>query len=70
MSHGNTTAASAVKSLRIKALLDDIRKQGAAIRVPGDLEIKSDAERVVVSDAIIDLAEIVDIVIDTINQEL
>ena len=54
----------------VKALLDDIRKQGAAIRVPGDLEIKSDAERVVVSDAIIDLAEIVDIVIDTINQEL
>ena len=54
----------------VKALLDDIRKQGAAIRVPGDIEIKSDAEQGVVSDAIIDLAEIVDIVIDTINQEL
>lgn len=54
----------------VKALLEDIRKQGAAIRVPGDVEIKSDAEQVIVSDAIIDLAEIVDIVIDTINQEL
>ena len=42
----------------------------SANRVPGDIEIKSDAEQVVVSDAIIDLAEIVDIVIDTINQEL
>lgn len=54
----------------VKALLDDIRKQGTAIQVPGDIEIKSDTGRVAVSDAIIDLAEIVDIVIDTINQEL
>lgn len=54
----------------VNALLEDIRKQGAAIRAPGDIEIKSDAEQVVVSGAIIDLAEIVDIVIDTINQEL
>lgn len=54
----------------VNALLEDIRKQGAAIWAPGDIEIKSDAEQVVVSGAIIDLAEIVDIVIDTINQEL
>ena len=26
MSHGNTTAASAVKSLRVKALLDEVPK--------------------------------------------
>lgn len=54
----------------VKALLEDIRKQGDVIRAPGDIEIKLDAEQVVVSGAIIDLAEIVDIVIDTINQEL
>ena len=54
----------------VKALLEDIRKQGDVIRAPGAIEIKLDAEQVVVSGAIIDLAEIVDIVIDTINQEL
>lgn len=67
---GSRCVMNDIRHRCVKALLDDIRKQGAAIRVPGDLEIKSDAERVVVSDAIIDLAEIVDIVIDTINQEL
>ncbi len=30
MSHGNTTAASAVKSLRIKALLDEVPKNKIA----------------------------------------
>ena len=54
----------------VKALLEDIRKQGDVIRAPGAIEIKLDAEQVVVSGAIIDLAEIVDIVSDTINQEL
>lgn len=54
----------------VKALLDDIRKQGVAIRAPGDIEIKSDTEQVMVLGATVDLAEIVDIVIDTINQEL
>lgn len=59
-----------IRQCCVKALLEDIRKQGTAIQVPGHIEIKSDTEQVVASDAIIDLAEIVDIVIDTINQEL
>ena len=59
-----------IRQCCVKALLEDIRKQGDAIRVPGDIEIKSDTGQVRVSDAIIDLAEIVDIVIDAINQEL
>mgnify|MGYP006979434741 CR=1 FL=1 len=59
-----------IRQCCVKALLDDIRKQGTAIQVPGDIEIKSDTEQVRVSGAILDLVEIVDIVIDTINQEL
>ncbi|WP_137648236.1 hypothetical protein [Bifidobacterium moukalabense] len=59
-----------IRQCCVKALLDDIRKQGDAIQVLSDIEIRSDSKHVTVTDAILDLDEIVDIVIDTINQEL
>lgn len=67
---GSRCVMNDIRQCCVKALLEDIRKQGDAIQVLSDIEIRSDSKHVTVTDAILDLDEIVDIVIDTINQEL